>query len=1412
MTEPNVYNIGLDVGSTTAKLVVAKNQTIVHKQYERHNTDIFATVESFLEKIRTEFGNIQVKLNITGSAGMGLSERFKLPFIQEVIATTEVIRKKYPETGTLIDIGGEDSKMIFFSEGKTPDIRMNGSCAGGTGAFIDQIASLLGIPVSELNGYAENYEKIFPIASRCGVFAKTDVQNLLSRKVSKEDIIASVFYAVAIQALNTLSRGYDVQKKVIFSGGPFTFIPELGKHFRANLKITEADVIEVENPELLPAMGAALAINGEHVALSIDEILEKFRNKVGEVAMTNRLLPLFSGTNELEEWKNKLKRYTVPRMSLAEYNEDIVFLGIDSGSTTTKMVLLGTNSELLYTYYNNNKGNPIEAVEAGIKQLLKEVSLSGKQFTLGGSAVTGYGEDLIKAAFNLNQGIVETIAHFQGAKHFNKDVSFILDIGGQDMKAIFISNDSIEKIELNESCSSGCGSFIQTFGEALGVDVADFAHKSCLAESPCDLGTRCTVFMNSKVKQSLKENAKIEDIGAGLAASVIKNALYKVLKIRTMDDLGTQIVVQGGTFKNAAVLRALEIETGKEIVCSDIPELMGAFGAALHAQELSTKGDAINIERLSEISSFNHRQIVCKGCNNNCIVTRYSFGNKNTFYSGNKCEKIYTNKGEGAKSGANYFSIKQDLLFNRRSLDEGIATIGIPRVLNLFDSYPFWHTLFTEAGVKVVLSDESSMKMYQLGQGTVMSDSICFPAKIVHGHIFNLASKEVERIFYPQVVYEKDEFTSTENSYNCPIVSGYPDVIKSAVNPERRFGIPIDAPVVSFRDSEMLHKTCKKYLKSLGVRKSAFEKAFKLAMEVQNDFKETLKTEASNIIQQAFENNELLVVMAGRPYHVDSLINHRTPEILAELGAHVLPEDAIPFLPDESFPAVQVITQWAFPNRIYKAAQWVALQPDNVQLVQINSFGCGPDAIVIDEATDILKEKGKNLTLIRVDEISSTGSVKLRLRSMIESLKLSRNNKRYLTRNNTASFKLEDKRRTIIAPVFSEVYSAFFPAIFELSGYKLVNLPIPNKESVEFGLKYCNNEVCYPATIVIGDIIKALKSGNYNREEIAVGITQTGGQCRATSYLSLIKKGMVAAGFEDIPVVAIGTEGITINDQPGFELDWNKIMKVCFVAALYGDGLSNMFHATAVREIETGASKKLLDKYIALAHKAIVKNSPADLLTHLQAAVKEFNQVKVQPGNYPKIGIVGEIYVKYNSFGNRNVVDWLISQGVEPVVPPLVDFFTQVFVNFDANRRENLSKRKLSDLYIYYIEFLAGKYQNKLNRILSKFRFNTPFHDIRHISKLAGQVINLANQYGEGWLIPAEIAAFAEDKVYNVVSLQPFGCIANHVISKGIEKKLRDIYPEVNILYLDFDDGTSEVNVLNRLHYMVKNVKDQHEA
>jgi predicted nucleotide-binding protein (sugar kinase/HSP70/actin superfamily) len=996
------------------------------------------------------------------------------------------------------------------------------------------------------------------------------------------------------------------------------------------------------------------------------------------------------------------------------------------------------------------------------------------------------------------------------------------------MKAAFIENGAIKRLEINEACSSGCGSFIEGFANMLNYPVAEFAQMACFSENPCDLGTRCTVFMNSKVKQAMREGAKIPDIAAGLAYSVVKNCLYKVLKLKDTQELGEHIVVQGGTFRNLSVVRALELLSKREVSFSDMPELMGALGAALYAKEHAEEAKEVFVDGLINSQKFETDFTQCTGCENNCYVKTFLFSNGNAYYSGNKCEKIFSNKVEGFEKGVNLYKEKYSSLFgNRKSVEKGKErlTVGIPRGLNMYENYPFWHTLLTECEVRVVLSNASTNKLYEKGLSSVMSDNICFPAKLMHGHVLDLAEKKVDRILFPHVIFEQKEDKRAINTYNCPVVSGYSDVLKSAISPETKFNIPLDAPTVSFSNRKLLFKACKQYLNSIGISNPIIKMAFEKALESQQNHFLTVSARAKEIVEKARQTNRMVILLAGRPYHSDPLIQHKISDSIADMGIDVITEDVVRFSEDKTFDEIQSISQWAYPNRIFKAAAYAANSEDNLHYVQLTSFGCGPDAFIIDEVNDILKRKGKTLTTLKIDDVNNIGSLRLRIRSMVESLAFGKHgggcrDARLCVSDGedarqcvstaamkTPAFERKDRHRKIIAPYFAEGYSELLPAIFKLMDIDLEILPSSNAESIAEGLKYANNEICYPATLVVGDIIKALKSGRYEHDEIAVAITQTGGQCRATNYISMIKKAMISAGFDDIPVVSVAFGSDMINDQPGFELKWRKCIIPTFFALLYADCLTKFYYAALPREKEKGAAERLRYHYIELVKPLIAAKKRKALYALLEEAAEAFNNIIVADKKVPVIGVVGEIYVKYNSFSHKNILQWLSEQGVETIAPSLYNFFLSAFVSGKVRKQHHLESGGLPIWLNDALFKMVYSYVKKFDRIASKFRHYRPFADLTHDAHLASKIINLSAQFGEGWLIPAELANFAEQGVYNAISLQPFGCIANHVISKGIEKQVKKIYPEMQMLFLDFDGDSSEANVLNRLHFMVKNAR-----
>jgi predicted CoA-substrate-specific enzyme activase len=1393
------YRIGLDVGSTTAKVVVVDEKNdVVYSSYQRHNADINNAVINILNTIEQQFKDINVSIMLSGSAGMGLAERCDLNFIQEVVALSNYAKNINSSLHSIIDIGGEDAKIIFLEDNHVPDMRMNGNCAGGTGAFIDQMSIILGLTIPEMDSLAQKSNILYPIASRCGVFSKTDVQNLVAKNIPLEDICASIFHAIAVQVVSSLSRGKEIMPKVLFAGGPLTFIQSLRKSFIDYLQIKQEDILCDKESNLLVAFGCVCDNDLTQKYFPLSELINKIQSLNKKVVYQNNdsLMPIFDSEKEYKQWQEDKNTYCNIK-PITNY-KDKAFIGIDSGSTTTKIVLCDKDENIIFSYYSKNQGDPINAVIKGLKELKDVCHKENAKPIIVGGCSTGYGEDLIKTAFGFNHSIVETIAHYKAARKILPEVDFILDIGGQDMKAMYIEDGVLNRIELNEACSSGCGSFIETFANSLGYKVSDFSHIALFAKNPCNLGTRCTVFMNSKVKQYLREGAGVENISAGLSYSVVKNCLYKVLKIKNTS-IGNHIVVQGGTMKNDSIVKAFENMLNKKVFRSTNPELMGAYGCSLYAKEKKNE-IVLDLDSMIEVNNYSTKQTICKGCENNCLISTYTFLNHQTFHSGNKCEKIFSSFHK-TKPADNIFDYKQTRLFSQNILVNPQQIIGIPKVLNMYEDFPFWNTLFEKCNIQIELSDNSSYVSYEKSLNQIMSENICFPAKLVHSHIDNLINKGIKHIFFPYIVYENKEDDKANNSYNCPIVSSYNVVIKNLKENPKYSDVKIDNPVFTFKDKDLLYNNCKQYLLSLNVDKKLIDNAFEEAIQAKQQYVLDIKNKNIEYFNKAKQNKNIIILLSGRPYHTDSLIQHNLSSMIASLGVTVINEDITRDDNQIDTKESYIVSQWSYINRIVRSSEFVCKQDRDVNFVQMTSFGCGPDAFLLDEVSNIMKRYHRSATQIKIDDIQNVGSMKLRIRSLIESLKIKNNiRKTIIPFVDTKSFDIEDKNRTILAPFFTDYISPFLPALFKINGYNLKVLPKSNEESVEYGLQYSNNEVCYPATLIVGDVIKALRSGEYDTKNVAVGITQTGGQCRATNYYSIIRKALVDAGYSDVPVISVNFNGNTALSQKGFSLNWKKTLPLALSAILFGDCFSKMYYCAIVRFSDKTKLDDLQTQYFNKVNQAILNQDNNAIQKLLISAVDDFNALLPNEKiDKQRVGIVGEIFLKYHSFANHDVVKWLISQGIEVIPPTLITFFMQTFVNRQVNNKYDIEKTKIPQFVMNIVyRILKGRIK-QYNNIMSKFKYFAPIEDVFNLSKFAKGIIPLYSQFGEGWLLPAEIASMATNGINKVISLQPFGCIANHIISKGVENKLKQKYPLLNYLSLDFDSGVSDVNVKNRL-------------
>lgn len=1400
------FLVGTDVGSTTIKIVCLDEKlNIVYSIYQRHMSNVRETTKvlfnDFLNFMEDRYGNdVNIKLNITGSSGMGIASWIKTDFIQEVIACIKAIETVIPQTDVAIELGGEDAKITFLKNDM--DQRMNGSCAGGTGAFIDQIATLLNTDAGGLNELAKDYDTIYPIAARCGVFAKTDIQPLINEGVKKGNIAVSVFQAVVNQTITGLACGKKISGKIAFLGGPLFFLSELRKRFIETLKVQEDDVIFPENSQIFVAQGAALAADENKNIYSLAELEQKFK-KLEEkgVDETSRLEPLFENEDEYKEFVERHSQEKIETIDINSYKGN-AYLGIDAGSTTIKLVLISEDKKILYSFYSHNKGNPLDNIIENLKDLYRKI---GDRIKIKGSCVTGYGENLIKAALQVDRGVVETIAHYKGALFFQPQVDFILDIGGQDMKCLKINDGVISSILLNEACSSGCGSFLETFANSLEMDIKEFAQLGLESHSPADLGTRCTVFMNSKVKQAQKDGVEVGDISAGLSYSVVKNTLFKVIKIKNKEELGKYIVVQGGTFLNNCVLRAFEKIAGKNVIRPNIAGLMGAFGAAIvaqeHAEEHSTLLSLKELEKFTYTTNLTR----CGMCTNKCLLTIHKFRDSENFISGNRCDNpVHKIKKEQTPNMLEY---KYNRLFNYEPLELSKATrgeIGIPRVLNFYDSYPFWFTLLTTLGFRVVLSDESSKKLYESGIDTITSDSICYPAKLVHGHIVNLVNKGIKRIFYPCVIFEEKEDKNSQNQYNCPIVMSYPEVIKNNMDILKEENIDMMIPVFSFENAEVLYKRVNEEFKRFGVTKGEAKIAVDKALEEKYRFRKDMQNKAKEIISDLEATGNIGVVLCGRPYHCDGEIHHGIPNIINSFGIAVLTGDAVASLGSLDN-ELRVIDQWTYHSRLYRAAAVTGRHP-NLELVELNSFSCGIDAVTTDQVNEILTYYGKVHTLLKIDEISNLGAIKIRIRSLLAALeykKASITNKiKHTIEYKKAKFtKTMKSDYTILAPQMAPMHFDLIKHAFRAQGYNLVVLP-ETKESLDCGLKYVNNDACYPSILVVGELVCALQSGKYDLNKTAVIISQTGGSCRATNYLGFLKKAIKDAGFENIPIISLNTDGF--QKQPGFSLSLPFLHKT-FLAVSYGDLLMKLLYHTRPYEVNKGESDKVYKKWNQLVIPNIYNGKISEFKKNVKNIIKDFSDIEITDEKKIKVAIVGEILVKFSPFANNNLAQFIEQEGGEVYTSSLMNF-VKYCIYSDIYLNEKF-KGKFSSLLLRGALWILDRYTKIVNDALDRSeRFDKEI-SIQEAADKTSRFISIGHQSGEGWFLMGEMIDFIEEGVPNIVCVQPFGCLPNHITGKGMIKRLKEEYKDVNITPIDYDPSYSEVNQLNRIKLMLSVAK-----
>ena len=1410
----NILHVGLDVGSTTVKIIVIdSNKQEIYSDYTRHFSDTKNTVCKVLDSLPEKFPNSKFTIALTGSGAMSAATFLGLPFIQEVVACKRAVEKFIPQTDVVIELGGEDAKIIYFDQ--SIEQRMNGTCAGGTGAFLDQMASLLDTDTAGLNELAKNYSTIYPIASRCGVFAKTDVQPLINEGAEKSDIAASIFQAVVNQTISGLACGRPIRGTVAFLGGPLNYLSELRKRFIETLNLKDDEIVIPDEAHLLVAKGACLdAI--DNIPISIEELKQKIHNlRNSQDTTSHPVEPLFNSTEDYNEFKDRHEKSKVTRKDLSTFDGDC-FIGIDAGSTTTKLVLTDNEDNLLYSLYANNEGNPLKSVMKMLKELY---SILPKTAKIRFSGVTGYGEKLIQTALNVDLNEIETIAHYTAAKKFQPNVTSIVDIGGQDMKYIRLKNGAIDNIMLNEACSSGCGSFIETFAKSLNLSIENFVKEAIIAKKPVDLGSRCTVFMNSKIKQAQKEGYSVGDISAGLSYSVIKNAIQKVMKVRDISTLGDHIVVQGGTFYNDAVLRAFEKIVGKNVIRPDISGLMGAYGVAILArQQYEANLDMEYYSTISKNEDIDNLEIKvsharCNKCENHCLLTINSFNNGHKHISGNRCEK-----GAGIVTGnselPNLIKYKQERLFNYKPLDEKDAprgTLGIPRVLNMYEDYPFWFTFFTSLGFRVIISEKSNRKTYEKGMESMPSESVCYPAKLSHGHIISLIQSGIKTIFYPCMPYSRKEYEKADNHYNCPIVISYSEVLKNNVeelkNPDIKFlnpFLPFDAKGLTKRILELDE------FKEYNFNKKELMNAAKKAEEEYNHFKNDIYEKGKEAVEYIDKHHLKGIVLAGRPYHSDPEINHGIDTLITSLGLCVLTEDSVANEIEAKRP-LRVVDQWVFHARLYAAAEFVG-HHDNLELIQLNSFGCGVDAVTTDQVEEILTSFGKMYTLIKIDEVNNLGAVRIRIRSLLASM-----NKRLANSN---SFKengdygihkklfTKEMRKdyTILCPQMAPIHFELLETAMQSAGYNLVLLRDCTQKTVETGLKYVNNDACYPSILVTGQMIEALQSGKYDPNKTALIMSQTGGGCRATNYIGFIRKALKDAGFANIPVISFNVVGM--EKVPGFKLTL-PLLERLLKCVLYADLLQKMLTKNRAYEINKGETQALFDKWMLKCKDLIKKSNNKQFKQSIYDIVNDFEKIELDTSvEKPKVGIVGEVLIKYHPFGNNFVADLLEKEGAEVILPDFMGFIKFMAthkVTFNSLLKTNPTIAKISKAAINLIDLL----ENDSKSALAKSKKNyLPPCNIWHLEEAVKDVLSIGNQTGEGWFLTAEMIEYIENGIPNIVCVQPFACLPNHVVGKGVIKTIREKYPNANISPVDYDPGASEANQANRIKLLMTVAKD----
>ena len=1446
------FLVGIDIGSTTTKIAVlaGSEREIIYSDYQRHNARQMESVCLILQGFQKMYPDASFRLILTGSGAKPIAQALKVPFIQEVVANSVALRREYPNVRTAIELGGQDAKIIFFhadsADGSlnVSDMRMNGSCAGGTGAFIDEIASILKVPVEEFNSLAEKGSCVYDISGRCGVYAKTDIQPLLNQGVAKSDLALSSFHAIAKQTIGGLAQGLDIEKPVAFEGGPLTFHPTLVRVFAERLHLSEEDIIRPKRPEIIIACGAALALETmfaedthSYRAAELIRILKEAQNRTLP-GQESEAAPFFASEEERREFE---QRHRLPENRPAQLHKgEIVraYLGIDSGSTTTKFVLMDEEENILDSFYAANEGDPLLVAKNALIAMRERYRQAGVKLDIIAAGATGYGELLFTKAFNLECHVVETVAHARAAEKYVSDASFILDIGGQDMKAIWLDNGIITNIVVNEACSSGCGSFLENFASSLHIPVREIADAAFSSKNPAALGSRCTVFMNSSIITEQRNGKQPADIMAGLCRSIIENVFTKVIRMENVKSLGEKIVVQGGTFLNDAVLRAMEQYIGREVVRAPYPGIMGAIGTALLTKERFQAGDGrrtfMGLGLLDDFSYTQEANSPCPFCGNHCKRTIIRFSNGNSWITNNRCErgeilgdprdgkvrKQLMEKKKERENVPNLFALREQLLMKDYPYEEpeekrGV-TIGIPKVLFYWETMPFWRTFWRALGFSIRVSPDSIRQIYEDGLSAVTSDTVCFPAKLVHGHIRALVKCGVDRIFMPSITTVSSENTEATSQSMCAIVKGYPIVVRNSDNPKKRWDIPFDAPLFHWYTPKDRDRQLIRYMEdTFSLPEEEIRHAIAQADAAQAQFHEELFAAGDAVCEEVKRKGTYAMILASRPYQNDALVNHDLPEMFTSLGIPVLTADSLREAPqvDLSMSRLDVVNN--FHARMLSSAI-LAAQNDHLEYVQIVSFGCGHDAYLSDEIIRLMKEvSGKTPLILKLDESDIQGPLRIRVRSFVETVSMRHERKKHLDVHSLADpypvkfTKKSRKEKIVLVPNTSHAFSRIMSAALSGQGIRAVPLAIGREDAIRLGKLYVHNDICFPAQIVIGEALSALKSGKYDGQEVAIAMGKYIGDCRLTHYGALLRKALDDAGFADVPILT-NDDVDYHNMHPGFKMNLLSSMRIAFALPMI-DVLEELLRKIRPYELTEGSANEAFEKAMDEVVYGLQYHGIHGARKGFKKAIAIMKAVPYDRSHPRKqVLIVGEYLLNFHPGANHDIEDYLEKNGFEIIEARMTDVIRKTYFYQDSQMKEyHLDAPFGKKLWLSVADNAFNLAHSMTDAIAKEHPLYTPACRMQDMVKDSDAIIHHTFDAGEGVLIPGEIIHHAKHGCRAFVILQPFGCLPNHVVGRGISKKLKEMYPDAQILPLDYDPDVSFANIENRLQMLIMNSKSE---